>query len=91
MTQLEQNFPSLVFLIKMAGIKEVVDNQLNVTVQYSFHAEKLMQVANRQNLEKILSNLTHAQVRLLVTVEEAPAPSTEVQSLAAAFGGQIIS
>lgn len=91
MSQLEQNYPSLVFLLKMAGIKEVVDNQLVLTVQYSFHAEKLTQPANRTNLEGILSTLTNARVRLNVTVEEATAPSSEVQSLAAAFGGQVVS
>ncbi len=90
MTQLEQNYPSLVFLLKMAKIKDVVDNQLTVAVQYSFHEEKLMQPTNRRNLETILSVLTNATVRLAVTVEENTAPSNEVQSLAAAFGGQVV-
>lgn len=90
MTQLEQNYPSLVFLLKMATIKDVSGDQLTVGVQYSFHEEKLMQPTNRRNLETILSNLTHATVRLAVTVDAATTPSNEVQSLAAAFGGQIV-
>lgn len=91
MSHLEQNFPSLVFLLKMAGIRDVVNNLLTITVQYSFHAEKLTQPANRHNLESILSTLTSAPVHLTVIVQEPAAPSTEVQSLAAAFGGQIVS
>lgn len=90
MTQLEQNYPSLVFLLKMATIKDITGDQLTVAVQYSFHEEKLMQPTNRRNLETILSNLTHATVRLAVTVDAAAAPSNEVQSLAAAFGGQVV-
>lgn len=89
MSQLEQNYPSLVFLLKMAKIKNVTGDTLTIAVQYSFHEEKLMQPTNRHNLESILSNLTKATVRLAVVVEEATV-SNEVQSLAAAFGGQII-
>lgn len=91
MTQLEQNYPSLVFLLKMAKIKDITGDQLTVAVQYSFHEEKLMQPTNRRNLETILSALTNATVRLSVAVEENTGPSNEVQSLAAAFGGQVIS
>lgn len=89
MGQLEQNYPSLVFLLKMAKIKNVTGDTLTIAVQYSFHEEKLMQPTNRHNLESILSNLTKATVRLAVVVEDATV-SNEVQSLAAAFGGHVI-
>jgi DNA polymerase III gamma/tau subunit len=59
MSTLETKNPSLVFLLKMATVKEVSQNTVTLVVQYTFHADKLTEAATKRNLENQLAELLH--------------------------------
>lgn len=87
----EKKFPTLSFILKMAQIANVEGGILRLSVQYSFHHDKLMEKTIRRNLEEILSELLQTKVRLEVMVEEQKqVDNTELQELASSIGGEVL-
>lgn len=92
MANLETSQPSLVFLLRMAELKNVSGNTLTLAVQYPFHQNKLTERTTKKNLEDQLSDLLGGRVILQIEVhEQAGAQNTAaLNDLAAAFGGEVV-
>jgi len=94
---LETEAPSLTFILRMAKVETVQDNTITLSVEYSFHKEKLLENTTKQKLENILKQILSHNVSINVTQTENKEKSTENNSgaqlndLAAALGGEIIS
>lgn len=92
--KIEKESPSLVFILKMAELVETRGNSIIITVPYSFHQEKLMQKTVKHRLDQILSELVGSGVMLEIMVKESiqgNQGSEELQNLAAALGGEVLS
>lgn len=92
LSAIEKKFPSLTFILKMAELKAVAENTIQIAVGYSFHCDKLMEKTCQRNLEEILSDLYSAKIRIQAVVEEKnnPAADAELESIASSLGGKII-
>ena len=92
MQTLEQNSPSLVFILKMATLRRVSGHTLTIEVQYSFHRDKLCDKPCKDKVESALSSLLGEKVDLCVEVtQDAPEKDRQdLQELAAAFGGEVV-
>ena len=93
MERLEQKYPSLIYLLKMAKLKEVAHGTISIGVQYSFHQEKLSELTCRQNLEKLFEEILGHRVEIEIKLDpnEDVAKKLDVQELAVAFGGEVVS
>ncbi len=92
-SEIEKEFPTLVFILKMVELKEVDGNTLVMSAQYSFHQEKLSEAKCKDNLESIISNLCESKIRINVIVSDQSTQNTqnnELTELVSAFGGEII-
>lgn len=89
---LELNNPSLVFLLKMAELKEVVGDTITISVRYSFHHEKLTEKNAKRNLDELLCKFLGQKTQLVINLEETSGekPAAELNDLATAFGGQVV-
>jgi len=87
--------PSLPFLLRVAKPIRYEDNMLVIGVQYKMHAEKLMSEKNRASIEKGLTSLFEGAT-ILVRAEQvaedlaAAAPSPLTTNLLEQFGGQVM-
>lgn len=93
MKAIEQNSPSLVFILKMANILKIENNLINLEVGFSFHQEKLSEVTTRMKIEQIFSDILQEKVRLeIVTNNERKENfvSDDLKNLASALGGEVI-
>ncbi len=87
---LETNSPSVVFLLKGAQLRTVDNNCITLEVPYEFHRDKLSERTTKKNLEDWLSTKLGARINFNILVVAAPAPTAELNDLAAAFGGQVV-
>src|SRR3989338_1631474 len=85
---------SLAFIIKSAELSGVEGNCVQLTVGFPFHKDKLLEKNVAKKIEEILEEIMAEKVRLSVEVSEKAPQSkivdSELQDLAAAFGGEII-
>lgn len=88
---------SLTFILNTATLNSVSGLSLTLRVPYDFHRDKLLETKNKKLIERVIAEISgHA---FLLSCETAPATSTNpapdtpasLQSLAAAFGGEIVS
>jgi DNA polymerase III subunit gamma/tau len=95
-TYIENNSPSLAFIIHMAQIVSVTNGTITISVPYSFHCDKIKQAKSYSTLTSTLATLlsvSHVVLDVVVTNTESSndeAP-TGVSDLTAAFGGQMVS
>lgn len=85
--------PSLTFILTMCSLQELSGNNLILGIPYSLHKEKLEQQKNKQTLESCIESVFSEKIRTsYVIVEQKTEPSNEsdVTSLAAEFGGEIV-
>ncbi len=95
-THIENNSPSLAFIIHMAQIVSVKNGTITISVPYSFHRDKIKQAKSYSVLTSALATLlsvSHVVLDVVVTntepaQDEAPAG---ISDLTAAFGGQMVS
>lgn len=95
-TYIENNSPSLAFIVHMAEIVDVKDTTITISVPYSFHSDKIKQAKSYTTLTTALATLLsvpYISIDVVVTnqesnVQDSTAP---LQDLTAAFGGQIVS
>lgn len=88
----EKKSSTLVFVLKMAEIKEIRAGTVVLAVQFQFHRDKIMEKTCHRDLENLLSIAASSQLRIDVTVDAvqtAEKPS-EAQELAALLGGQVV-
>jgi DNA polymerase III subunit gamma/tau len=91
--RIEESFTSLTFIIKMAELKQVDGNTLQIAVGFDFHRDKLMEKKCKDSLEKALGEVMETKVKLDCVVEqkEVVEEKNELQNLASSLGGEIIS
>ncbi|MDP2684001.1 MAG: DNA polymerase III subunit gamma/tau [bacterium] len=95
MSQIERESTSLAFILKTSTLKEMIDNTLNIAVNYSIHQDKLMSAECRKNIEKILATVYNTKIRIDVSLDHSDGATknnadNELQDLAAAFGGEVV-
>ncbi len=89
---LEEDSPSLVFILKMATLADIQGSTLTLKVQYKFHLDNLLKVEARHKLETLLGQELQTKVEIIGVLSE-PTPEadrSELQNLAVAFGGEVL-
>src|SRR3989339_736222 len=83
---LEIEAPSMTFILKMAKIQNVQNNVITLSVEYSFHKEKLS--------ENVFNTILGSQIRIEITEitgeKKIEANNNQLNNLATALGGQIL-
>ncbi|OGH77067.1 MAG: DNA polymerase III, subunit gamma and tau [Candidatus Magasanikbacteria bacterium RIFCSPLOWO2_12_FULL_47_9b] len=93
---MEKMSPSLVFILKMAHLKEIDGNTIVCTVEYSFHKDKLMETSSKKMIEHFFSEALHVPVLINIQLAEQKQPEEnntlpqELQGLVSALGGEIL-
>lgn len=92
-SQVEKEYPSLTFILKMSEIINLENNLIKIGVQYSFHADKINDKVCQRNLENIFSEIIGNKVRIeaIVQEKEKNINQEEIQNLASSFGGEVVS
>lgn len=92
-SKVEQDHPSLTFILKMSEIVGLENNTVKIGVQYSFHANKINDKICQKNLENIMSDIIGSRVRLEAIVQEKEKTENkdDIQDLASSFGGEVLS
>ena len=91
--KVEAEMPSLSFILKMASLDTVEGNTLNMSVQYSFHKELLMDKSTKPKIESMLCEALETKVKINVGVREKSEEkesNKELQGLASALGGEVV-
>jgi len=91
--KVESEAPSLTFVLKMSKINETKNNTITISVEYSFHKEKLQENVTKQKMESILSELLQTKITLEITEipnEQKQSINNPLNELATALGGQIV-
>jgi DNA polymerase-3 subunit gamma/tau len=87
-------FPSLVFVLKMAEVKEINNDEITISLPYSFHKEKIEDLKCKIKIEEVFGELLEKKVSLKCVVnEEAESnkqDNSELSMLAAQFGGEVV-
>ncbi|MBI2038081.1 MAG: DNA polymerase III subunit gamma/tau [Candidatus Magasanikbacteria bacterium] len=85
---------SLSFILKMSSLRTVENGQLFITVPYSFHKNKIDEIKVKRTIEQALSDVFSEHITLTCEVLETSRPQTEedteLNKLAADFGGELI-
>ncbi len=92
--KLEKSYPSMIFVLKGAQIPEVTNNTITIAVGHAFHAEKFSEKETLHTIEKTFGTLLNANVKVNITVAQDNArqeKNSELQDLAAALGGEVVS
>lgn len=93
--EVEKQWPSLVFVLKMTDITGVDGHTVQLSVHYNFHRDKLTEKKTRAQLETVLTEVIGSHAKIEVAVNEDGAPVTkkeaqELQDLASVLGGEVI-
>lgn len=95
--RIEQESPSLVFILKMTDIHTITGSCWYLHVQYTFHKDKLVEVATKKKIEAYLTDIVGFPLSIEVQVNEATvssslpnSPNAAIHELAAAFGGDVV-
>ena len=89
--QFEQDTPSLAALLRLATLETIAGNVLVVSVPYDFYRDKLTSAAYLPKLQGAISTMLHCPITVQVSVRApAQAEEHELQTLAAAFGGEVL-
>jgi len=94
--QLDTSNHSLTFVLKMCGLNSTSGGNLNISVPYSFHKEKIDDKKNKKIIEDCLTNLCGEKISLACDVV-GDNPNTEtvdnktISNVVADFGGEVVS
>lgn len=92
-SRIENDHPSLAFILKMAEIHSLENNNLELAVAHNFHRDKLMEKSYQKKLENIWEELLNEKIKLNVIVVETatvPTEDAEIEELASSLGGEIV-
>ncbi len=92
-TEIEKTTPSLIFILKNAILLSSTHGVLKLKVAYSFHQDKIMQVATRKKIEDHLATILGFRLSLEVEIDEMMQQknaASDLNDLATALGGSII-
>jgi hypothetical protein len=88
---------SLTFILNTAHLAQLNGERLTIVVPYDFHREKLSEAKNKKLLEQGISEVAHTTVYITCETNAATPkkPTNEenanLDSLAASFGGEVVS
>lgn len=85
--------PSLTFILNMCQLTHIDHDGLRLSLPYSLHKEKLEEPKNRQAIEAALAELFSEKIRIVCEVtstQETTNHDQDLDSLAVAFGGEIV-
>lgn len=88
-SEVEKRSPSLVFILKMANIGAVSEDQVDLKVKFGFHKDKLNQNDNKKKIEEAMSEAVDKKITIKVSTQNQT-DSQEVGDLAAALGGEVV-
>lgn len=83
----------MIFVLKMADIREVEGNIIRLSVPYSFHKEKLEDKRIKKIIDENLSEIVGQNVCISCVVNEQNIISSsdaDISGLAAEFGGEVV-
>jgi len=94
MKRIESDSPSLSFIMKMAKIDSVIGHVVHVSVHHRFHKDKLTEPSTHNKVTSFLSEILEQPVEIDFLIADASAsvdaPNKELQELASAFGGEVV-
>ncbi|MCF6276615.1 MAG: DNA polymerase III subunit gamma/tau [Candidatus Magasanikbacteria bacterium] len=92
--KVEENHPSLVFILKSTTLLDIDGNTINISVPFSFHKDKLTDKVNGPKLLAILTEVLDSKIYLDVVVndspQEKPKEKKEMEDLANLMGGEVV-
>ena len=78
----------------MSKISEIKKNTIILSVEYSFHKEKLQEITIKQKLESIFTELlkTKTSLEFIETPngQKQPSDNNQLNELATALGGEVV-
>ncbi|HRH23822.1 MAG TPA: DNA polymerase III subunit gamma/tau [Candidatus Magasanikbacteria bacterium] len=92
-SEIEKTTPSLIFILKNAVLISATGGVLKLTVAYSFHQDKIIQVATRKRIEDHLATILGFRLALEVGIDETMQQknvAADLNDLATALGGSVI-
>jgi hypothetical protein len=92
-SEIEKTTPSLIFILKNAILISATAGVLKLNVAYSFHQDKIIQVATRKRIEDHLATLLGYRLTLEVGIDENMQQknvAADLNDLATALGGSVI-
>ncbi len=92
-SEIEKTTPSLIFILKNAVLISATGGILKLNVAYSFHQDKIIQVATRKRIEDHLATLLGYRLSLEVGIDETMQQknvAADLNDLATALGGSVI-
>jgi DNA polymerase III subunit gamma/tau len=95
-SSLEKDTPSLVFIIKMAKIESVKGNTVTLSLEYSFHKDKILENTCKTKIQDELTKQLGTKVLLEAIVADkkekaSEENNSELNELASLVGGQVVS
>ncbi|MSU75066.1 MAG: DNA polymerase III subunit gamma/tau [Candidatus Magasanikbacteria bacterium] len=84
---------SLTFILSAVKPTAVSHSGLTLSVPYSLHRDKLMEVKNRMMIESCLNELFGEKIPLVcevAAIDNTSSADTEINSLAMQFGGEVV-
>lgn len=92
-SEIEKTTPSLIFILKNANLISANNGVLVIKVAYSFHQDKITQVATKKKIEDQLATILGFRLSFNVTIDEAMQQkntAADLADLATALGGSVI-
>ncbi|PIT86182.1 MAG: hypothetical protein COU33_04610 [Candidatus Magasanikbacteria bacterium CG10_big_fil_rev_8_21_14_0_10_43_6] len=90
---LEKDSPALTFILKLAELHEVNGNTFVIAVGHQFHRDKLNEKHCMQKIESMLAPIYGGNINLNIVLKDKKAiveKKQELDSLASAFGGEVV-
>lgn len=92
-SNLSKKIPSLTFILKSCVLQSVDESGLNIVFQFSIHKDKVEESKTKKVLEDELEKIIGERIKINCSVQTAQEPAqndTDLNNLAAEFGGEII-
>ncbi len=85
--------PSLISLLRTAELVKTEGNTITISVEFSFHKDKLLETKTAQKIHAALLTTFSVPLILDILVNEKDSPNTsssEIDELAETFGGEVV-
>ncbi|KKQ41332.1 MAG: polymerase III, subunit gamma and tau protein [Candidatus Magasanikbacteria bacterium GW2011_GWA2_37_8] len=94
-TKLTSCNPSLVFILKMCQLEKVDIDGLHISSAYKFHQEKIEEIKTKKIVEGCIAEILGEKINLVCELkagepETKPNETTDLTTLAAEFGGEVV-
>ena len=91
-SKLMTELPSLLFVLKMATINGTDGDNIELSVPFSFHKEKIEDNKNKKAIESAMAQITGRHIGIICSVreEETQKVDSDITALAAEFGGEVV-